>query len=185
MAGGAARGTPQRQAHPLSARFPVKLLPRALLDELAAAAAASARGRAHHNIHGSAADLVQRFIVVAQRDSYFRPHRHVARTELALVLRGKVEIVTFDEHGRVSARHEVGEGTANMAYETPPATWHTLIPAVNGTAFLEIKQGPYDPATTSEFATWAPAEGTPSVAHFQQWLRSARAGEAPPRAEPA
>jgi cupin fold WbuC family metalloprotein len=163
----------------------VKLLPHALLDELAATAAASARGRAHHNIHANADDLVQRFIVVAQRDSYFRPHRHVARAELALVLRGKLELLTFDEHGRLRARHELGEGTANMAYESPPATWHTLIPAVNGAAFLEIKQGPYDPATATEFAAWAPAEGAPSVARFQQWLRSARPGEAPPRAEPA
>ena len=163
----------------------MKLLPHALLDELAARAAAAPRGRAHHNIHASPADLVQRFIVVAQRDSYFRPHRHVTRAELALMLRGKVEVVTFDESGRVTARYAVGEGTATMAYETPPATWHTVIAALDGAAFLEIKEGPYDPATTSEFASWAPAEGDPSVAHFQQWLRTARAGEAPPRAEPA
>jgi cupin fold WbuC family metalloprotein len=161
----------------------MKLLPRSLLDELAARAAAVPRGRAHHNIHASPDDPVQRFIVVAQRDSYFRPHRHVARAELALVLRGAVEIVTFDEGGRVTARHEVGEGTANMAYETPPATWHTVIVAANGTAFLEIKQGPYDPATTSEFAAWAPAEAAAAVAGFQHWLRTAHPGEAAPRAE--
>jgi hypothetical protein len=71
-----------------------------------------------------------------------------------------------------------------MAYETPAATWHTLIAAVEGAAFLEIKEGPYDPATMSEFAPWAPAEGDPAVAHFQQWLRSARPGESPPDAEP-
>ena len=162
----------------------MKLLPRSLLDELAARAAAVPRGRAHHNIHASPEDPVQRFIVVAQRDSYFRPHRHIARAELALVLRGKVEVVSFDEHGRVTARHEVGEGTANMAYETPPAAWHTVIAAVNGTAFLEIKQGPYDPSTSSEFAAWAPAEGTAPVADFQHWLRSALPGEAAPRAQP-
>ena len=54
----------------------LELLPRALLDELAAKAAASPRLRAHHNIHATPADPVQRFLVVAQRDSYFRPHRH-------------------------------------------------------------------------------------------------------------
>lgn len=163
----------------------MKLLPRSLLDELAARAAAAPRGRAHHNMHASPDDPVQRFIVVAQRDSYFRPHRHVARAELALVLRGNLGIVTFDERGRVTARHEVGEGTANMAYETPPATWHTVIAALNGTAFLEIKQGPYDPSTSSEFAAWAPAEGAAAVADFQHWLRTALPGEVAPRAEPA
>lgn len=162
----------------------MKLLPHALLDELAASAAASARRRAHHNIHANPADPVQRFIVVAQPDSYFRPHRHLARAELAVILRGRVEVLTFDEHGRVTARYAVGEGTANMAYETPAATWHTLIAAANGAAFLEVKEGPYDPATMSEFAAWAPAEGDPAVARFQQWLRTAVGGDAAPRAEP-
>jgi cupin fold WbuC family metalloprotein len=162
----------------------MKLLPHALLDELAASAAASARRRAHHNIHANPADPVQRFFVVAQGDSYFRPHRHLARAELAVILRGQVEVLTFDAHGRVTARHAVGEGTANMAYETPAATWHTLIVAANGAAFLEVKEGPYDPATMSEFAAWAPAEGDPAVARFQQWLRTAVAGDAAPHAEP-
>jgi cupin fold WbuC family metalloprotein len=162
----------------------MKLLPHSLLDELADRAAASARRRAHHNIHASPEDPVQRFIVVAQPNSYFRPHRHVARAELAMILRGQVEVVTFDERGRVTARYAVGEGTANMAYEAPPATWHTVIAAVNGAAFLEIKEGPYDPATSSEFAAWAPAEGDPAVAHFQDWLRTARPGDQAPRVEP-
>jgi|GEM_PF-7103507 len=61
----------------------MKLLPRSLLDELHARAAAAARGRAHHNIHASPADPVQRFIVVAQRASY------VACAELAMMLRAK------------------------------------------------------------------------------------------------
>lgn len=159
----------------------MKLLPHALLDELAVRAAAAARGRAHHHIHASPADLVQRFIVVAQGDSYFRPHRHGRRAELAVILRGKVEVVTFDERGRVAARYVVGAGTANLAYETPPATWHTLIAGPHGAAFLEVKEGPYDPATMSEFAAWAPVEGAPSVAPFQQWLRTARPGDAAPR----
>ena len=158
----------------------MKLLPRSLLDELAAGFDEGA--------HQAGEEVVGVVGVVdfhlQEGDSYFRPHRHLARAELAMLLRGKVEIVTFDERGRVTARHEVGEGTANMAYETPPATWHTVIAAVNGTAFLEIKQGPYDPSTTSEFAAWAPAEGAAAVADFQHWLRTALPGEAAPRAGP-
>jgi cupin fold WbuC family metalloprotein len=159
----------------------VKLLPHGLLDELAANAAASPRRRAHHNIHAGPGDLVQRFIVVAQGDSYFRPHRHRSRAELAVILRGEVEVVTFDEGGRVTARYVVGAGTDNLAYETPAGTWHTLIAGANGAAFLEVKEGPYDAATMSEFAAWSPAEGAASVAPFQQWLRSARPGDTAPR----
>jgi cupin fold WbuC family metalloprotein len=158
----------------------MKLLPRTLLDELAAKAAASPRARAHHNIHLTPADLVQRFLVVARGDSYFRPHRHTSRSELALLVRGRVDVLTFDERGRLTARYGVGEGTDNIAYETPQATWHTVVPGPGGGAFLEIKEGPYDPATAVEFATWAPAEGDAAVPDFQVWLRAAQPGDAPP-----
>jgi cupin fold WbuC family metalloprotein len=158
----------------------MKLLSRALLDELATRAAASPRGRAHHNIHLAPEDVVQRFVVLARRDSYFRPHRHASGCELAVLLHGCFDVLTFDEQGRVNGRYRVGDGTDNLAYETPPGTWHTLVPGSNGGAFLEIKQGPYDPATATEFAAWAPAEGAAAVPAFLSWLRAAQPGDLPP-----
>ena len=158
----------------------LKLLPRALLDELATRAAASPRARAHHNIHATPADLVQRFLVVAQGDSYFRPHLHTTRAELALLLRGDVDVLIFDEAGRVLARHAVGADADSFAYETPPGVWHTLVPGAAGCAFLEIKEGPYDPSTAVQFAAWAPPEGDAAVPAFRVWLRTARVGDSPP-----
>ncbi len=158
----------------------MKLLSRTLLDELAAKAAASPRARAHHNMHATAADPVQRFLVVACGDSYFRPHRHRTRSELAVMVRGRVDVLTFDECGRVTARYGVGDGTDSIGYETPQGAWHTVVPGAGGGAFLEIKEGPYDPATAAEFAAWAPAEGHASVPKFLEWLRGAQPGDTPP-----
>src|SRR5438105_15119271 len=76
-------------------RMWVKLLSRTLLDELVAKAAASPRARAHHNLHAGPEDPVQRFVVAARANSYFRPHRHAARAELAVIVRGR-----FDEIGK-------------------------------------------------------------------------------------
>jgi cupin fold WbuC family metalloprotein len=149
---------------------------RALLDELAAKAAASPRKRAHYNIHPHADDPVQRFLVVAQRDSYFRPHRHASKSELALVLRGRFDVVTFDEQGVVTGRSTVGDGTPLMAFEIPEATWHTLVATSDGSSFLEVKQGPSDPTTAAELAPWSPAEGDEAVPAYLQWLRVAQAG---------
>lgn len=158
----------------------MKLIPRALLDELAAKAAASPRARAHYNIHATPAELVQRFLVVAQAGSYFRPHRHATKSELAVILRGRFDVVTFDERGRVMARYAVGDGSDSIAYETPRGTWHTLVPGAEGGAFLEVKEGPYDAATAAEYASWAPAEGDAAAAKFLQWLRVAQPGDTPP-----
>ena len=153
----------------------MKLITHELLDELTLRARASARGRAHHEIHASAADLVQRFVVAVERRSYIRPHRHRTRAELAWVVRGSFEVITFDDEGRIQSRHGIGKDSPCVAFETPPAVWHTLLAHRDGSAFLEIKQGPYDPATASEFAAWAPAEGTPEVHAFQQRLLAALA----------
>ena len=120
-----------------------------LLDELAAKASASPRGRTNFNIHASAADPVQRFFIVANRQSYFRPHRHLSKSELALVLRGQFELITFDDRGAVTARHVVGGDADGFAFEIPHATWHTLIAREDGSTFLEVKEGPYDPAPRS------------------------------------
>lgn len=158
----------------------MKLFPHGLLDELTTRATASPRARAHHNIHESPTDPVQRFFVVTHRKSYFRPHRHLAKSELAMVLRGRFDILTFDEKGTVTARYSAGEATPSMAYETPRATWHTLVADTDGAAFLEVKEGPYDPATASEFATWAPAEGDPAAPEFLEWLRKAQPGDKAP-----
>jgi cupin fold WbuC family metalloprotein len=159
----------------------MKIFSQQLLDELASKASASPRKRANHNIHASASDLVQRFFVAADRDTYFRPHRHLSKSELALVLRGRFEVVTFDDTGRVTGRHAVGDGTSGIGFETPRAIWHTLVACSDGATFLEIKEGPYDAATAAEFASWAPPEGDGRVAEFLEWVRNARPGDTPAR----
>lgn len=158
----------------------MKLIAHGLLDDLTARAAASPRARAHHNVHESPTDTVQRFFVVAQRNTYFRPHRHLTKSELALVLRGRVHVLLFDASGRVTARYSVGEDTASMGYETPRGTWHTLVADTDGSSFFEVKEGPYDPATAAEFASWAPAEGDPAAPRFLDWLRVAQPGDKAP-----
>ena len=84
-----------------------------------------------------------------------------------MIVRGRFDVLTFDGHGQVTARYAAGDGTDVLAYETPQDTWHTLVPGGDGGAFVEIKQGPYDPATSAEFAPWAPAEGHASVRRAQ------------------
>jgi cupin fold WbuC family metalloprotein len=154
----------------------VRLFAQSLLDELAAKASASPRARAHFNIHASPEERVQRFFVAVNRNSYIRPHRHNTRAELAMVVRGSFDVLTFDEHGTVTARYTVGEANATMGFEMAPATWHTLIAHSDGCAFLEIKEGPYDPAVAAEFAPWAPAEGDPAVPAFLERIRTAQPG---------
>jgi len=153
----------------------MKLVSTPLLDEMTARSAASPRRRTHHNLHTSPADPVQRFVVVAQSDTYIRPHRHMTKSELCTMVRGRFEVVVFDADGTITERTVVGEDTPNIAYELPSQTWHTLLALTDGAAFVEVKEGPYDPATAAEFARWAPEEGGATAA-FQSWIKTAPVG---------
>ena len=86
-------------------------------------------------------------------------------------------MLNFDDAGRLTARWGIGADTGNIAFETPPLTWHTLLARSDGSVFLETKPGPYDPATAAQFAPWAPAEGEAAVPALLEWLRTARPGE--------
>jgi cupin fold WbuC family metalloprotein len=142
-----------------------------LLDDLAVRAAVAPRRRAHLNVHPTLEDPVQRLFVATMRDSYFRPHRHPEKWELAIVLRGSFDLVTFDDDGRVTGRFTIGPRETAFGFQLPAATWHSWIPNEDGSIFFEVKQGPYDPATIAEPAPWAPEEGSPNASAFAEKLR--------------
>jgi cupin fold WbuC family metalloprotein len=164
-------------AREVGMKTPLNLVTHSLLDELAAKAASSPRRRAHFNLHATPEDALQRFLVVARGDSYFHPHRHAVNGELATLIRGRVDVLTFDDEGTVLSRTTVGEGSEALAYETPPRTWHTLVPRSEVCALLEVKLGPYDPATAAEYAPWAAAEVGSNSWSFRAWLSSASVGD--------
>ena len=151
----------------------MKLITDDLLAQLVQQAADSPRKRSHYNIHESLDDVVQKLLVAATTESYFRPHRHADKAEFALVLRGRFVVFSFDDDGNILQQQRIGEGTGVNGLELPPNTWHCWLSLSDDAAFFETKQGPYDPATASEFAPWAPAENTPQAKQYLEMLRNA------------
>jgi cupin fold WbuC family metalloprotein len=156
---------------------PMKLITAAMLDDLAAQAGANERLRRNYNVHERPADPIQRLFIAARLNSYFRPHRHPGKQEFAIVLRGRFDVITFDDAGQVLQRVSIGPDTEIAGLEIPADVWHTWVPMVDRSVFFEVKPGPYDPATVVEFAGWSPAEGTTEVPDFYHKLFAVRAGE--------
>ncbi len=155
----------------------MKLIDDRLIAEMVNRAAASPRRRTNHNVHEQADDVVQRLFVAAEPDSYFRPHRHNDKPEFALVVRGAFDVLVFDEQGVVSQRFTVGPNESTLGFETPPATFHTLIAKSTGSILFEAKRGPYNPQTAAEFAPWSPAEGSADAPSFFNRLQTVKVGE--------
>ena len=154
----------------------MKIINATLFDDLLAKAGSSVRRRSNFNIHKSNQDRIQRYLVGAKIDSYFRPHRHKSRFELAVVLRGKFDLLLFDDQAVVTTRISLGPDLENSGFEMPPDIWHTWIPMVDDSIFLEVKEGPYDPESAAEFADWSPPEGDERVAGFLSKMRSLAVG---------
>jgi len=155
----------------------MKLITTDLINDLIAQAGTSPRRRMNHNVHPQLSDPVQRLFVAARRDSYFRPHRHRDKWEFALVISGAFELLIFDDTGRLTARQTLGPGTGTIGIELAADTWHTWLALSDDAVFFETKQGPFDPQTTSEFAPWSPAEGSPEEPEFFMRLKRAQVGE--------
>lgn len=151
----------------------MKLVNSDLITDLLHRAESSPRQRSHHNIHEHLNDIVQKLIVAATPNSYFRPHRHSDKSECAFVLRGRFAVFQYDDSGNITECKIIGENTDNLGLEIPPNTWHSWLALDAENVFFETKEGPYNPETAAEFAPWAPAEDTDGVESYMQKLREA------------
>jgi cupin fold WbuC family metalloprotein len=153
----------------------VKLISGSLFDTVAAQAEASPRLRMNYNFHSGPADNPHRFLNVLLRDTYIRPHRHLdpPKSEAFIVLEGIAEVILFDEHGSVTARHRLGAESPEgrlWGIDIPPGVWHTVLARTARAVCFEVKPGPWVPATDKEFATWAPAEADSKAAAYREAL---------------
>lgn len=155
----------------------MKLITGDLLDHLVLKAAVHARQRMHHNVHDSLDDPIQRLFIAARLESYFRPHRHRGKWECAVVLRGRFDILVFDEGGRLVERVAIGSGAGAIGFEIPADIWHSWVPMADEAVAFEIKEGPYNPLAAADFAGWAPEEGTAEARLFLARMRKAGIGE--------
>jgi len=148
-----------------------------MVDDLIATACETQRLRTNYNIHDSASDPVQRLFIAAGLSSYFRPHLHLGKSEFAIVIRGFFDVLVLDDAGVVTERISVGPDKNIVAFEITAGVYHTWIPRAKQSVFFEVKQGPYDSATSLLFAPWSPEEGSTQVKEYQEKLLAACVGD--------
>ncbi|MGD1978696.1 MAG: WbuC family cupin fold metalloprotein [Akkermansiaceae bacterium] len=109
---------------------------------------------------------VQRLLNFLQPGTYIRPHCHPLphATESVCVLAGQLELLIFEPNGEILERHHLTPERPLVDLE--PGVWHGMIVHQPDTIIFEVKQGPYDPSTDKEFASWAPAEDSDEVAAY-------------------
>ncbi len=165
-------------AYPVSlppAEGPVFELTGDLLDRGCRAARESPRKRIIFPIHRRPEARVQRMLNFMQPGTYVVPHRHPLdhAIETVQVLRGALGFLVFDEEGGLVSTHRLSADSGSALLDIEPGIWHGMVVLEEDTVLLEIKRGPYDPATDKEFASWAPGEeaGQEAVVLMGEWRR--------------
>jgi len=149
------------------------------IADLISQAEQSPRRRAHHTIHESPDDPIQRLFVALAPETYFQPHRHPDKKELVIILQGKIGMLVFDEQGRVIERYELTPGST-FALEHPVGNWHATVALEPKTVFIEVKSGPFVPTAPEDFANWAPPEGAAGAPLLEKWYQIANVGDLAP-----
>ena len=130
------------------------------LDAVKAAAAASSKQRARLCLHPGSDDALHEMLIVLNRGTYIRPHRHATKCESFHIIEGELDIVLFRDDGTIHEVVRMGPYLSGKAfcYRLMEPRFHTVLVHTPYVLFHEITNGPFD-ATASEFAPWAPAEG--------------------------
>jgi cupin fold WbuC family metalloprotein len=116
---------------------------------------------------------IQRMVNAMVPGTYVQPHKHENpdKVELFSILRGKIAVLQFDDHGTVTEMLHLDEQGDTRVVEIAPRTYHTLLP-LKPSAALEIIQGPYDPATHKRPAAWSPPENSAKAGDYLMYLQS-------------
>ena len=133
-----------------------------LLDSLIEKATTSPRRRMNYNFHPSLDATYQRMLNCLMPDTYLRPHRHSnpEKSESFIILKGILLVLEFDNNGEIIDYIVLDTQVGNYGVDFLPNTWHSII-ALTPCVVFESKNGPYCPINEKDFASWAPAEGSP------------------------
>ena len=120
--------------------------------------------------HKNVKEKLQEMLIVHPMDYYVWPHKHVNKSESFHIIEGEVDIVLFDNYGKILNLISMGASTTgkNFYYSLPKFRYHTLIIKSKVLVFHEITKGPFLKKDT----IWAPwAQNEKNKREVKQYLK--------------
>lgn len=115
-----------------------------LLDEVAVKANASERLRMNCDLRNSPADTSQRLLNALEVGTVMPVHRHRMTSETQLLLRGKIDVMFYDDQRREVQRYHLDPSIGVYGVNIPAGMWHSL-EVLESAVLFEAKDGPYTP----------------------------------------
>lgn len=115
-----------------------------LLDDVASEAKVSERLRMNRDMRNSASDSSQRMLNALEIGTVLPIHRHTTTSETQLLLRGRIDVMFYDNLGRETERFHLDPRNGKYGVNIPIGQWHNL-EVLESAVIFEAKDGPYKP----------------------------------------
>ena len=136
---------------------PIVQVDRADIEAMVARAEQNPRRRIRLCTHRDTRDPLHEMLIVHTRDTYVRPHKHVVKSEAFHIISGAVDVVLFDDVGKILAFVPMGDYASGRKfyYRLADSLYHTLLIHSDRIIFHEVTNGPFNRGDTL-FAPWSP-----------------------------
>ena len=129
------------------------LLDKKLLNEVSARAKVSERLRMNYNLHDALDSKAQRLFNALEPGTILPIHRHRNTAETYILLRGRIDVMFYDDKGVEVERFALNPQEGNYGVHIPKGQWHTLEVLEKDTVIFEVKDGPYTPLGPEDMMT--------------------------------
>jgi cupin fold WbuC family metalloprotein len=124
--------------------------------------------------HRNVTDPLHEMLIVHEKNTYIRPHKHLNKTESVHLIEGLADFVVFDDEGNIKDVLQLGEygSTRGFFCRMSEPLYHTLLIHSEFLIFHETTNGPFNRSDTL-FAPWSPDEtDKPARTAFLRQLQS-------------
>lgn len=115
-----------------------------LLNGVAAEARLSDRLRMNRDLRNSAGDTSQRMLNALEVGTVLPVHRHRTTSETQILLRGRIDVMFYDDAGRETGRFHLDPRSGMYGVDVPAGQWHNL-EVIEPAVIFEAKDGAYAP----------------------------------------
>jgi len=129
------------------------------LDALKILAEKNTRKRVRVCAHKDVNDLVHEMLIVLNKDTYIRPHKHLEKNESFHIVDGVADVVIFDGEGNIADVIAMGDYASGKPfyYRLNAPLYHSLCIHSEFIILHEVTKGPFCKDEVS-LAPWAPSE---------------------------
>ena len=129
------------------------------------------RKRARICLHTKQSEKLHEMIIILNKSTYIRPHKHLNKAESLHVIEGSADVIFFDNKGKIVDKKTLGKYNQNKIfyYRLNSSIFHTFKLRSKNFIFHETTEGPLVKSKTL-YASWSPAENNYKAA--KQFMNS-------------